>query len=72
MSLSLAERTVSIVTKSRENRLKELKELLLDRKHPQHIVDCSFTKIFQPKFQIKKIMITLHLPEPAIPVIMLI
>ena len=34
-----------------QNRLKELKEHLLDRKHPQHIIDYSFTKIFQPKFQ---------------------
>ena len=31
--------------------LKALKEHLIDRKHPQHIIDCSFTKIFQPKFQ---------------------
>ena len=29
----------------------ELKEHLLDRKHPQYITDYSFTKIFQPKFQ---------------------
>ena len=29
----------------------ELKEHLLDRKHPQYIIDYSFTKIFQPKFQ---------------------
>ena len=36
---------------NRENRLKELKEYLLDRKHPQHIIDYNFTKIFQPKFQ---------------------
>ena len=51
MSLSLAKRIVSIVTNDRENRLKELKEHLLDRKHPQHITDYSFTKIFQPKYQ---------------------
>ena len=37
-SLSLAKRVVSIVTKYRENRLKELKEHLLDRKHPDHII----------------------------------
>ena len=49
--LSLAKRIVSIITNNRENRLKELKEHLLDRKHPQHIIDNSFTKIFQPKFQ---------------------
>ena len=42
---------VSIVTNNRENWLKKLKEHLLDRKHPQHIIDYSFTKISQPKFQ---------------------
>ena len=51
ISLSLAKRIVSIVTYNRENRLMELKEHLLDRKHPQYIIDYSFTKIFQPKFQ---------------------
>ena len=51
ISLSLAKRTVSIVTNNRENQLKELKEHLLDRKHPQHIIEYSFTKIFQAKFQ---------------------
>ena len=49
--LSLAKRIVSIVTNNRENQLKELKEHLLDKKHSQHIIDYSFTKIFQPKFQ---------------------
>ena len=51
ISLSLAKRIVSIVTSKRENRLKELKEHLLDRRRPQYIIDYSFTKIFQPKFQ---------------------
>ena len=51
ISLSLAKRLISIVTNNRENRLKELKEHLLDRKHPQHIIDYRFTKIFQPRFQ---------------------
>ena len=51
LSLSLAKCIVSIVTKNTENRLKELKEHLLNRKHPQHIIDYSFTKVFQPKFQ---------------------
>ena len=51
MSLSLAKRIVSIVTNNRENRLKELKEHLRERKHPQHIIDYSFRKIFRPKFQ---------------------
>ena len=49
--LSLAKRVVIIVTNNRENRLKELKEHLFDRKHQQHIIHCSFKKIFQPKFQ---------------------
>ena len=49
--LSLAKRIVSIVTNNREKRVKELKEHLLDRKHPQNIIDCSFTKIFHLKFQ---------------------
>ena len=31
--------------------MKGLKEHLLDRKHPQYIIDYSFTKIIQPKFQ---------------------
>ena len=43
ISLSLAKRTVSKVTHNRENRLQELKEHLLDRKHPQYITDYSFT-----------------------------
>ena len=54
ISLSSAKRIVSRVTNNRENQLKELKEHLLDRKHPQHILDYSFTKIFQPKFQTEK------------------
>ena len=36
---------------NRENQLKELKEHLLGRNHPQDIIDYSFTKIFQLKFQ---------------------
>ena len=51
ISLSLGKRVVIIVTGNRENQLKELKEHLLDRKHPQHIIGYSFTKMFQPKFQ---------------------
>ena len=50
-ALSLARCIVSIVTNNRENWLKNLKEYLLDRKHPQHIICYNFTKIFQPKFQ---------------------
>ena len=49
--LSLAERLASIVTNNRKNRLKELKEHVFDRKQTQHIIDYSFTKIFQPKFK---------------------
>ena len=44
-------RIVSIVTNTRENQLKKPKEHLLHRKHPQHIIDHSFTNIFQPKSQ---------------------
>ena len=51
ISLSLTKRIVSTVTNNREKQRKELKEHLLDRKHPQHIIDYSFTKVFQPKFQ---------------------
>ena len=51
ISLSFANHIVSIVTNIGGDRLKELKEHLLDRKHPQYIIDYSFTKIFQPKFQ---------------------
>ena len=39
ISLSLAKRIVAIVTNNRENWFKELKEQLLDKKHPQHIID---------------------------------
>ena len=49
--LSLAKGIVSIVTNNSENGIKELKEHLLDRKHPQHIIDYRFTKMFQPEFQ---------------------
>ena len=51
VSLSLVNRIVSLVTNNRENRVKELKEHLLDRKNSQYIIDYSFTKLFQPKFQ---------------------
>ena len=64
--MSLAKRINSIVTNNRKNQLKELKEHLLDKKHPQHIIDYSFTKIFQPKFQTEK-TITLHLSKLIIP-----
>ena len=49
--LSLAKHIFSIVTNDRQNQLKELKEHLLDRKHPQHNIDYSFTKLFQPRCQ---------------------
>ena len=48
--LSLAKPIVIIVTNNRENRLKELKEHFLDI-ISQDIIDYSFTKIFQPKFE---------------------
>ena len=53
ISLSLAKRTGILVTNNREGWLKELKEHLLDRKHPYHIIFYSFTKIFHTKFQAK-------------------
>ena len=49
--LSLAKRIARIVTNNKENRLKKLKEHLLNRTNQEHIIDYSFTKIFQPKFQ---------------------
>ena len=53
ISLSLAKRLVILETNKRKKRLKELNKHLLDRKHPQHIIGYSFTKMFQPKFQTK-------------------
>ena len=71
ISLSLAKRIVSVVTNNRENQLKELNKYLLDRKHPQHIIDYSFTKTCQSKFKLK-LTIVLHLSETTIPTIILI
>ena len=68
---TLAKRIVSIVTNNRENRLKKLKGFLLDRKHPQHIIDYSFAKIFQPKFQTEN-NDSITFIEPTIPNIILI
>ena len=70
--LSLAKRIVSIVMIYREQQLKRQKEHLLERKHPQHIIDyIVLQKYFSPNF-IQKIMIALHLSEPTIPTIILI
>ena len=68
ISLSLAKRIVSIVTNNRKNQLKELKEHLLDRKHPEQIIDYSFTKNLSQNIKLK-ITIALHLSEPTIPTI---
>ena len=38
-----------IVTDNTNNRLQELKGHLLKRKHPEKIIDYSFTKLFQPR-----------------------
>ena len=38
-----------IVTDNTNNRLQELKGHLLRRKHSEKIIDCSFTKLFQPR-----------------------
>ena len=44
IALSLAWHIVQIVTDNRNNRLQELKGHLLNRKHPEKIIDYSFTK----------------------------
>ena len=49
IALSLARRTVRIVTDNKNNRLRGLKGHLLKRKHPEKIIDYSFTKLFQPR-----------------------
>ena len=49
IALSLATRIVRIVTDNSNNRLQELKGHLLKRKHPEKIIDYSFTKLFQPR-----------------------
>ena len=49
IALSLARRIVRIVTDNTNNRLQELKGHLLKRKHPEKIIDYSFTKLFQPR-----------------------
>ena len=49
IALSLARRTVRIVTDNTNNRLQELKGHLLKRNHPEKIIDYSFTKLFQPR-----------------------
>ena len=38
-----------IVTENTNNRLQELEGHLLKRKHPEKIIDYSFTKLFQPR-----------------------
>ena len=68
--MSSAKSIVRKVTNNSDNGLKQLKEHSLDRKHPQHIKDYSFTKIFQPKFQTEN-KIAPHLSEPPIPNIIL-
>ena len=43
--MSFAKRITSIITNNSKNRLKELKEHLLDRKHSLDIINYSFTNI---------------------------
>ena len=38
-----------IVTDNKNNRLQELKDPLLKRKHPEKVIDYSFTKLFQAR-----------------------
>ena len=47
--LSLAKRIKRIVANNRDYRLEELRQNLLKRKHPEKMVNYSFTKSFQPK-----------------------
>ena len=50
IALSLLVRhIVRIVTDYKNNRLQELKHHLLKRKHPEKVIDYSFTKLFQPR-----------------------
>ena len=49
IALSLARCIVRIVTDNINNRLQELKGHLLKRKHPEEIIDYSFTKLFQSR-----------------------
>ena len=49
IALSLTRCIVRIVTDNTNNRLQELKGHLLKRKHPEKIIDYSFTKLFQPR-----------------------
>ena len=56
----------------REQQLKIQNKHLLDRKHPQHIIDyVVLQKYFSQNF-IQKIIIALHLSEPTILTIILI
>ena len=65
ISLSLEKCFVSILTNNREIQLKEVKEHLLDRKHPQHTTIKVLQKYFSENFKLK-ITIALHLSEPTI------
>ena len=46
IALLLVRRIVRIVTDNKNNRLQEIKDHLLKRKHPEKIIDYSFTKLF--------------------------
>ena len=46
IALLLVRRIVQIVTDNKNNRLQEIKDHLLKRKHPEKIIYYSFTKLF--------------------------
>ena len=49
IALSVARRIVQIATDNKNNRLQDLKDHLLKRKHPEKVIDYSFTKLSQPR-----------------------
>ena len=54
IALSLAKRSINIVTDNREKRLSELKNHLIERNYPLETIDYTFTKCFQPKLDKNK------------------
>ena len=68
-ALSLATRIVWIVTDNKDNRLQKLEGHLLKRKHPEKIIDYSFTKLFQPRKHKNNTKILLHSLELTILII---
>ena len=54
IALSLAKQIINIVTDNREKRLRELEKHLIEINHPFEVIDCIFTKCFQPKLDKSK------------------